>query len=68
MKNVTWQQAAILLMCIASPIIAYKFLGSLEASAASMVAGMVLNFLLGRADLPPPPAQPQSPPELKVVQ
>jgi hypothetical protein len=48
MKNITLPQALVLLACIAAPIAAYKFLGSPEAAAASMVVGMILNFLLGR--------------------
>ena len=48
MKNITATQAIVLLACIAAPIVAYKFLGSPEAAAASMVVGMIMNFLLGR--------------------
>lgn len=57
MKTITWQQALILLVCMAIPVAAFKFLGSPEAAGASMAAGMVLNFLLGRdSDPPAPPA------------
>jgi hypothetical protein len=48
MKSINFPQAIVLLACIAAPIAAYKLLGSPEAAAASMVVGMVLNFLLGR--------------------
>lgn len=60
MKNFTWQQALILLACIAAPIVAFRFLGSPEAAGASMAAGMVLNFLLGRDSNTPPPSDPPS--------
>lgn len=52
MKNITFPQAMVLLACIAAPIVAYKFLGSPEAAAATMAVGMVLNFLLGREPAP----------------
>lgn len=48
MKSINFPQALVLLACIAAPIAAYKWLGSPEAAAASMVVGMILNFLLGR--------------------
>lgn len=50
MKNITTPQAIVLVACIAAPIAAYKWLGSPEAAGASMVVGMILNFLLGRND------------------
>lgn len=46
--NLTWQQTIVLLACLACPVAAYKFLASPEAAAASMAAGMVVTFLLGR--------------------
>lgn len=55
MKNITLPQALVLVVCIAAPIAAYKLLGSPEAAAASMIVGMVLNFVLGRESPPPPP-------------
>lgn len=58
MKNMSLAQAVVLLACIAAPIVAYKLLGSPEAAAASMVVGMVLNFLLGRNE---PPSEPPGP-------
>jgi hypothetical protein len=54
-KNLTLPQALVLIACIAAPIAAYKLLGSPEAAAASMVVGMIVNFLLGRDSAPPPP-------------
>lgn len=57
MKNLTLPQALVLVACIAAPIAAYKLLGSPEAAAASMIVGMIVNFVLGReAALPAPPA------------
>ncbi len=58
MKNVTWQQVLVLVVCIAAPVLAFKFLDSSMAAGASMAAGMVLNFLLGRDN--PPPSDPPS--------
>lgn len=46
--NITWQQAAVLIACIAAPVAAYKFLGSPEAAAVVTTAGMIINFLIGR--------------------
>jgi hypothetical protein len=54
-KNISIPQALVLIACIAAPIAAYKLLGSPEAAAASMVVGMIANFLLGRDSAPPPP-------------
>lgn len=64
MKNITLPQALVLIACIAAPIAAYKLLGSPEAAAASMVVGMVANFLLGRDNGSPPPSDP---PNLTLV-
>lgn len=55
MKSITLPQALVLIVCIAAPIAAYKLLGSPEAAAASMIVGMVLNFVLGRDSAPPAP-------------
>ncbi len=55
MKNMTIPQALVLIACIAAPIAAYKLLGSPEAAAASMVVGMIVNFVLGRDDSGSPP-------------
>lgn len=55
MKSITLAQALVLVACVAAPIAAYRLLGSPEAAAASMIVGMVLNFLLGRN-----PKEPQS--------
>lgn len=48
MKSISLPQALVLIACIAAPIAAYKLLGSPEAAAASMVVGMIVNFILGR--------------------
>lgn len=55
MKNITLPQALVLIACVAAPIAAYKLLGSPEAAAASMLVGMIVNFLLGRDAAPPAP-------------
>jgi hypothetical protein len=70
MKNLSWPQLVVLLACVAAPIVAYKLLGSAEAAAASMVVGMVLNFLMGRSgpsDPPPPSSGEGGPPVLKSI-
>lgn len=56
MKSITFPQALVFVVCVAAPVVAYKLLGSPEAAGASMLAGMALNFLMGRSD--PPPAVP----------
>ena len=48
MKSISLPQALVLIACIAAPIAAYKLLGSPEAAAASMIVGMIVNFILGR--------------------
>ncbi len=60
MKTITWQQLVLFLACLVTPIAAYKLLGSAEAAAASMGAGMILLFLTGRGDPPAPPPSPPS--------
>lgn len=55
MKNISLPQALVLIACIAAPIAAYKLLGSPEAAAASMIVGMIVNFVLGRDSAPPAP-------------
>lgn len=55
MKNISLPQALVLIACIAAPIAAYKLLGSPEAAGASMVVGMIVNFILGREGAPPAP-------------
>ncbi len=57
MKNLTWPQVVILLACLAAPIVAYKLLDSVAAGAVLMGPGMIITFLLGRGE-PPPPAGP----------
>jgi hypothetical protein len=58
MKNITLAQALVLAVCVAAPIAAYKLLGSEEAAAATMIGGMVVNFMLGRPhEEPKPPSQ-----------
>lgn len=55
LRSISWQQAVVLVACVAGTFAAYKFLGP-EAAGASMVVSMVLNFMLGRApDAPPGP-------------
>jgi len=49
MKNISLNQALVLVACLAAPVAAYKLLGSAEAAAATAAVGMVINFLLGRA-------------------
>jgi hypothetical protein len=63
-RNLTWQQVAVLVACLAATFAAYKLLGP-EAGGVSSVVSAVLAFLLGR-DPPPPPA-PEAPPALKLV-
>jgi len=46
-RNITLPQALVLIACMALPVAAYKFLGP-EAAGVSAMAGMVLNFLVGR--------------------
>ncbi len=58
--NIPVFQWLALMVCVASPIVAFKILGSAEGAAASMAAGMLLNFLLGRGEPPDPPASPPS--------
>lgn len=53
MKNITIQQALVLVACIAAPVVAYKLLASAEAAAAVAAVGMIVNFVLGRDALPP---------------
>ncbi len=48
MRSISFPQVLILLACIAAPIVAYKFLGSAEAAAATTGIGMIVTFLLGR--------------------
>jgi hypothetical protein len=49
MKSVTWQQALVLIACVAGTLLAYQYLGERGGAAAATV-GMVLNFLLGRGE------------------
>ena len=66
MKSITYQQALVLIACLTAPILAYKLLSSVEAAGATAMVGMIVNFLLGRND-PPPPSDPPKGPSLKVV-
>ncbi len=66
MKSISFSQGFVLVICILAPIGAYKFLDSPSAAAASMIAGMVATFLMGRSDPPQePPAS--SGPSAKVI-
>ncbi len=52
LQNLTWQQALVFIACMAAPVLAYRFLGSAEAVAATTGVGMIVNFMLGRPATP----------------
>jgi hypothetical protein len=54
MKNITIAQAIVLVACMAAPLAAYKLFGN-EGAYAATIAGMVLNFMLGRESAPVQP-------------
>lgn len=69
LRNLTWQQVAILVACLAATIAAYKFLGP-DAGSIAAVVSTVLSFVLGREPpgpgAPPAPAGPEGP-SLKLL-
>ncbi len=68
MKSITYQQALVLVACLAAPILAYKLLSSVEAAGATAMVGMIVNFLLGRGDPPQdPPSVGRKGPGLKAI-
>ncbi len=58
-RNLTWQQLALLAICLAAAFAAHKFLGVEQGMVAGFVTSIVA-FLLGRGDPPAPPADPPS--------
>lgn len=53
-RSVTWQQLAVLVVCLAAAFAAHKFLG-LDAGMAAGVVTSVIAFLMGRPNDPPSP-------------
>ena len=63
LKSITTQQVLVLIACMAVPALIYKFVGSAEGAGAAGIAGMVINFLMGREH----PAAPAPKPGLTVI-
>ncbi len=59
MKSLTWQQVAVLAMCLAAAFLAHKYMGASEGMAAGVIASLIA-FMMGRPQDPPPP--PPGPP------
>lgn len=55
--NLTWQQIAVFVICIAATFGAHRYLGLSEGMAAGAVTSLVA-FLMGRGTPPTPPAVP----------
>jgi hypothetical protein len=64
-RNITWQQALVLVAALAATVACYKFLGPDAAGAASVVS-TILAFLMGR-DPPNGPPAAGGHPALKVI-
>lgn len=65
-RNLTWQQVAVLVACLAATCVALRFFGQ-EAAGVTAVVSTVLTFLLGR-DPPSPPSPPtDGAPTLKLL-
>lgn len=56
-KNLTWPQIVVFVLCLATVFAAHKWLGLTAGYATTVVTGIV-TFLLGRPTdaTPPPPA------------
>ena len=69
-RNITWQQAAVLIAALAATVVCYKFLGP-DAAGAATVVSTVLAFLMGRdppSNPPPSGGSASGPhPALKVI-
>jgi MFS superfamily sulfate permease-like transporter len=50
-KNFSWQQLAVLVICLAAAFAAHKFLGLEQGMAAGVVTSIVA-FMLGRSPQP----------------
>jgi hypothetical protein len=63
LKSITLPQALLLIACLASLILAPKFLGEGDAERVVLAAGYILTFLAGRgaapAATPPAPGKPE---------
>ncbi len=62
-RSVTWQQLAVLVVCLAAAFAAHKYLGVTEGMTAGVVTS-IIAFLLGRpsnTDSSPPRENPASP-------
>ena len=67
MRNLTWQQIAVLVVCLVAAFAAHIWLG-LSAGMGAGVVTSIIAFAMGRGDSPQPPPPPApKPPGLKVI-
>ncbi len=65
MRNLTWQQIAVLVVCLAAAFAAHMWLGLPEGMAAGLVTS-IIAFLMGRGDPPEDPPAAKKP-NLKAI-
>ncbi len=66
MRNLTWQQIAVLVVCLAAAFAAHMWLGLSAGMAAGLVTSLIA-FMMGRGEPPQDPPAAPKPPGAKVI-